>query len=88
MAEIRKKIWPKWFKLVNIGKKNVEFRVADFRIKPGDILVLEEWDPKKKKYTGKSLKKKVKSVAKINPLDFYKVGSIKKYGCYLIEFYD
>jgi len=86
MAEIHKKIWPKWFKLMKTGKKNVEFRLADFKIKPGDILVLDEWDPKKKKYTGKSLKKRIKRVTKINPFDFYKIGAIKKCGCYLIEF--
>ena len=86
MANIRKKIWPKWFRLIKERKKNVEFRLADFKIKVGDTLILEEWNPKKKRYTGKSLKKKVKRVTKINPFDFYQVGALKKYGCYLIEF--
>lgn len=86
MVVIHKKIWPKWFKIVKAKKKNVELRLADFRIKPGDTLVLKEWDPKKKEYTGKVLKKKVKKVTKINLLDFYKVKDLKKYGCYLIEF--
>jgi len=86
MAKVHKKIWPKWFKLMKAGKKNVELRLADFRIKPGDILVLEEWDPKKKKYTGKSLRKKAKRATKINLFDFYKFPALKKYGCYLIEF--
>jgi ASC-1-like (ASCH) protein len=86
MRVIHKKIWPKWFKLMRMGRKNVEFRLADFRIRPGDTLVLEEWNPKKKKYTGKSLKKKVKRVTRINPLGFYTAGALKKYGCYLIEF--
>jgi hypothetical protein len=48
--------------------------------------MLEEWDPKKKEYTGKLLRKKVKRVIKFNPLDFYSPKAIKKYGCYLIEF--
>ena len=86
MATIHKKIWPKWFKLIKTGKKNVEFRLADSKIKEGDILVLEEWDPKQKKYTGKNLKKKVKRVTKINLFDFYTASALKKYGCYLIEF--
>lgn len=86
MGVIHKKIWPKWFRIVKVGKKNVELRLADFKIKPRDILILEEWDPKKKKYTGKSLKKKVKRVTKINPFDLYKLEALKKYGCYLIEF--
>lgn len=86
MKKVRKKIWPKWFKIMKAKKKNVELRLADFNIKKGDILILEEWDPKKKEYTGKMLRKKVKRVIKFNPLDFYTAKEIKKYGCYLIEF--
>lgn len=86
MAEIRKKKLPKWFNLAKKKKKNAEFRLADFKIKPGDILVMEEWNPKKKKYTGRVLRRKVKRATKVNPFDFYKVRDIKKYGCYLIEF--
>ncbi|MDI6603128.1 MAG: DUF3850 domain-containing protein [Patescibacteria group bacterium] len=86
MKKIHKKIWPKWYKLIKEGKKNVELRLADFKIKSRDILILEEWDPKKKKYTGKSLKRKVKRVTKINLLKLYKTKDLKKHGCYLIEF--
>ncbi|PIY91033.1 MAG: hypothetical protein COY72_00290 [Candidatus Nealsonbacteria bacterium CG_4_10_14_0_8_um_filter_35_10] len=86
MAIIRKKLWPKWFKIMMSGKQNVQMRLADFKIKPGDVLLLEEWDPEKKEYTGKLLRKKVKRVIKFNPLDFYTTKAIKKYGCYLIEF--
>ena len=39
---IRKKIWPKYFGLVKSRKKNFEIRLADFRIKEGDVLILEE----------------------------------------------
>ncbi|MCX6743585.1 MAG: hypothetical protein NT116_05095 [Candidatus Parcubacteria bacterium] len=31
---------------------------ADFKIKAGDILILQEWNPKTKKYTGRELRKK------------------------------
>jgi len=86
MKRVRKKIWPRWFKIMKAKKKNVELRLADFNIKKGDILILEEWNPKKKEYTGKMLRKKVKRVIKFNPLDFYTAKDIKKYGCYLIEF--
>ena len=41
MATIHKKIWPKWFNLIKKGKKNVEFRLADFKLKEGDTLVLK-----------------------------------------------
>ena len=86
MRKVRKKIWPKWFRVMKSKKKNVELRLADFQIKSGDILILEEWGPKKKAYTGKMLRKKVKRVMKFNPFDFYTAKDIKKYGCYLIEF--
>ena len=85
MAEIHKKIWPKWFELIKEGKKNVEYRLADFKIKPGDILILEEYDPKKKKYTGRTIKRKVKFVHKVNPFEYYKYKELKEYGHYLIE---
>ena len=67
-------------------KRNAELRLADFNIKTGDILLLEEWDPKKKEYTGKLLRKRVKKVTKLDLLDFYTAKDLKKYGCYLIEF--
>ncbi len=86
MAIIRKKTWPKWFTAMKAKKKNTELRLADFQIKNKDVLILEEWDPKKKEYTGKLLRKKVKRVTKLNLLDFYTARDLKKYGCYLIEF--
>lgn len=45
---IRKKIWPEFFEAVKSGKKRFEVRLADFKIKEGDKLVLEEWDQKQK----------------------------------------
>jgi ASC-1-like (ASCH) protein len=86
MATIHKKIWPKWFNLIKKGKKNVEFRLADFRLKERDTLLLEEWDAKKKKYTGRILKTKVKKLIKKNPFDFYSAKDIKKHGIYIIGF--
>jgi hypothetical protein len=86
MAIIRKKLWPKWFKVMKDERQNAELRLADFRIKKGDVLILEEWDPKEKEYTGKLLRKKVKRLIKLNLLDFYTARDLKKYGCYLMEF--
>jgi hypothetical protein len=86
MAIIRKKLWPKWFNIMKKERQNAELRLADFRLKKGDVLMLEEWDPKKKEYTGKLLRKRVKKVIKLNLLDFYTAKDLKKYGCYLIEF--
>lgn len=59
MAIVKKKTWPELFNLVASGKKKFDLRVNDFEIKEGDTLILEEWDPIKKEYTGRSLSKKV-----------------------------
>jgi len=56
---IHKKIWPKYFELVKANKKRFELRLADFKVKKGDVLILEEWNPKTKKSTVEKFKKKV-----------------------------
>ena len=50
--EIKKKTWPEYFEKIVKGEKNIEVRLADFKLNKGDILVLEEYNPKTKKYTG------------------------------------
>ncbi|MDP2944197.1 MAG: DUF3850 domain-containing protein [bacterium] len=59
MAVIKKKIWPEYFDAIASGKKKFELRLNDFEIQEGDIMLLEEWDEKKKEYTGRKLEKKV-----------------------------
>lgn len=86
MAIIKKKIWPQNFKLVKANKKKFELRLADFKIKAGDILILEEWDPKVKQYTGRKLRKKVKFVFKFRLNDFGQAKEIKKQGLYVVQF--
>ncbi len=86
MATIQKKIWPKYFQLVKSGRKRFEPRVADFRIRKGDIFVMREWDPKKKAYTGRAIKKKVKYVLKFKLDDFGQKKLIEKEGLYVIQF--
>lgn len=85
MSEIRKKIWPDYFGLIQQGKKKFELRLADFEIKQGDTLILEEWDPNTKQYTGRTIKRKVSFVLKFNLDDFGQEEAIKKYGLYVIE---
>lgn len=86
MAVIKKKIWPKYFKLVKSGKKKFELRLADFKIKAGDTLLLKEWNSKKKEYTGRKIKKKVKYVLKFNLNDFGQKKEIENKGLYIIQF--
>lgn len=87
MAVIHKKIWPEYFKEVLSGKKKFELRLADFDAREGDILVLEEWDPEKKEYTGRKIEKKVTSVLKFKPdeLSFYSKEEVQKHGLQILS---
>ena len=85
MAVIKKKIWPEYFELVSSGKKKFELRLADFDVKEGDTLLLEEWDPKIKEYTGRSIEKKVSFVLKFNLNDFGQEDVIKEKGLVVIQ---
>jgi ASC-1-like (ASCH) protein len=86
MAVIKKKTWPYLFKLVKSGKKKFDLRLADFKVREGDTLILEEYDPKKKKYTGRKIQKKVKYVLKVNLDEFGQEKEIIKRGLYIIQF--
>lgn len=68
-----------------MNEKNVELRLADFNIKPGDTLRLREWDPQTRKYTGRTLDKLVDRVNRVNPLGYYSVQQIDTHGMQLIE---
>jgi len=85
MATIKKKIWPEFFELVKSDKKNFELRLADFDIKEGDILFLEEWDPRIKQYTGRKIEKQVRYVLKFNLDDFGQKEKIEEKGLYVIQ---
>lgn len=64
MNKITKKVWPKYFQEILDDKKTFELRLNDFEINEGDSLVLKEWDPDTKDYTGRQLEKKVGFVGK------------------------
>lgn len=59
MQTIEKKVWPQYFQAILDGKKTFELRLNDFEINEGDTLLLKEWNPETKDYTGRSLEKKV-----------------------------
>ena len=63
---IKKKCWSEMFEVVLSGKKKFDLRLADFDCKEGDILVLEEWNPETKQYTGRKTEKKIGYVFKTN----------------------
>ncbi len=82
--KIKKKVWPEYFEKILSGQKNYEVRLADWKCKEGDILVLEEWDPKTKEYTGRKVEKKVSYVIKTKDCQFWPKKDIDKYGFQII----
>lgn len=86
MALIKKKMWPEYFDAVVSGKKKAELRLGDIEIKEGDTLLLEEWDPRTKQYTGRKAEKRVAHVAKFAiDKSFWPEAEIKEKGLLLIS---
>jgi hypothetical protein len=86
MARIEKKTWPEFFQKVLSGEKIFELRLADFECHPGNTLVLKEWDPKTKEYTGRVIEKEVSFVLKTKDIKFWPEQDIEKYGFQIISF--
>ncbi|MEK7181233.1 MAG: DUF3850 domain-containing protein [Patescibacteria group bacterium] len=86
MATINKKIWPEYFDVVSSGKKKFELRLNDFEAKEGDTLILEEWDPKTKSYTGRKIEKKITFVWKFKTGEtFWPESEIKEKGLQVLS---
>ena len=83
---IEKKVWPEYFQLILEGKKKFELRLADFECKPGDVLVLREWDPKTGGYTGRAAEKRVGYVFKTKGAMFWPKEEVEKHGLQIISF--
>jgi len=84
--KIEKKVWPKYFEAIKNGKKKYELRLADWECREGDTLILKEWDPKTKQYTGRQVEKKVSYVARFKLDDlFWPKKEIEKHGIQIIS---
>ena len=83
--QIKKKTWPKYFELILKGEKTYELRIADFECQPGDTLVLQEWDPETKEYTGREITKKVGYMSKLDDFEFWPKDELEKHGLYAIS---
>ncbi|NCO84863.1 MAG: hypothetical protein COW47_00315 [Candidatus Huberarchaeum crystalense] len=84
--KIEKKTWPEYFQKIIGGVKTYELRLANFECKPKDVLVLKEWDPKTKEYTGRVIEKTVIYVDKTKGHIFWPKKDIEKYGFQIISF--
>ncbi|TSC57961.1 MAG: hypothetical protein Greene041679_203 [Parcubacteria group bacterium Greene0416_79] len=83
---IRKKVRPEFFELIRSGRKRFELRLGDFAVSEGDTLLLQEWNPRTKRYTGRTIKKRVGSVLrlKIDEL-FWPKEEIERHGLQVIQ---
>lgn len=81
-----KKVWPEYFQKILDGKKSYELRLADWDCNEGDILLLKEWDPNTKAFTGRELEKEVTYVGKTKNMTFWDKEDVEKYGYQIISF--
>jgi ribosomal protein S17 len=81
---IEKKSWPETFEKIMSGEKTFDLRLADWECKPGDVLVLKEWDPKTKKYTGRSVEKTVNYVLKTKEFKCFSQKEVDQFGYQVI----
>jgi hypothetical protein len=85
---IQKKVWPEFYQLILDGKKNFELRLANFTCRPGDILVLQEWDPEADEPTGRLLEKEVTYVLRTKKWKFWSQEDLDEFGLQIISFKD
>jgi len=86
MKRIEKKTWPVLFEKVLNGEKNFDLRIAEFDCEIGDVLVLREWDPDTKDYTGRQLEKTITFVMKTKDLKFWSQEDIDELGFVVMSF--
>lgn len=86
MTTIHKKVWSEYFEKIISGKKKLELRLADFEIREGDTLVLEEWDKDKKEYTGRRIEVVVTYILKTKGQTFWSEKDVEQYGFQIIQF--
>ena len=86
MVSIRKKVWPEYFEEILSGKKKFELRLADFEVREGDILILEEWDNGRQKYTGRKIEVVATYILKTKGQKFWPQEDVEKYGLQIIQF--
>lgn len=86
MQVIRKKVWPEYFEEIRAGRKKFELRLADFDVREGDMLVLEEWDNVGRKYTGRKIEVIANYILKTKGQAFWSQEEVDTYGFQIIQF--
>lgn len=83
--KIGKKVQAKYFEAVLEGKKRFEVRLADFKCRPGDVLVLKEQKLNSQQLSGRTIECEV--LYKFNTKDiekFYHKQDIEKHGLVIL----
>jgi hypothetical protein len=81
MAKIVKKVQNNFFEEVLDDKKRFEMRLADFKCKPGDTLVLKEQKQGTKELTGRQREFEILSTINTKEIEkFHTKEEIEKYG--------
>lgn len=83
---IRKKTWKEAFEKIASGEKTFDVRLNNFECEVGDILVLEEYDPIKKKYTGRKVEKKITFILNSKEQKYWTQSEIKNNGLVIMGF--
>lgn len=85
MRKIYKKTWPDLFQKIQNGDKTFDARIDDFDCQEGNILVLEEYDPKTQKYTGRKIEKKITFVLKTKEVKFWDKKEVAEKGLVIMS---
>ncbi len=88
MKVVKKKAHPEMFQKIKDNEKTFDLRLADWEINQGDQLILQEWNPKTKSYTGREITKRVGFVGRTKDFDFWGPKEIDKYGYQIISLLD
>lgn len=83
-----KKAWPTVFEHILSGKKKFDVRLADGIYNEGDILVLREWDPHEKRYTGRVIEKEISYILKTKEMPYWSGDDVKEYGLVVFSLED
>lgn len=60
------KILPEYFNQVRSGMKTAEVRIDDRNFMPGELLILKEWRPKKKVFTGREVVREITHMTQLS----------------------
>lgn len=67
MATHELKTWPEFYEAIISGAKNFDLRKNDRNFQVNDYLVLREWDPATKTYSGRKTTRRISYILESRP---------------------